>query len=195
MSKLILASASPRRAHLLGHLVSDFEVIAADVDETVKAMELPDALVSRLAALKAKAVYDLQETSSRRSIAVLGSDTVVAADDRILCKPTNFKDFHEMMSILSNSVHQVYTGVCLIHEKLQQSIVVKTEVYFSPISEMEIEDYWQTGEPQDKAGGYAIQGVGGKFVERIHGSYSAVVGLPLVETKNLLSEAGILNGS
>ncbi|MFW8591791.1 Maf family protein [Glaciecola sp. 2405UD65-10] len=180
---IILASASPRRKHLLAHLLDDFLIQAADVDESILKGEKPQELVERLAKKKAKAII-----MNNLNSAVIGSDTVVACNEQILGKPRNFDDFSNMMQLLSNKWHQVFTGVCILHEDRVLSKTVFTSVKMTSISSQEAEIYWATKEPQDKAGGYAIQGIGGQFVEQIKGSFSAVVGLPLLETKQLLQQ-------
>lgn len=179
---VILASASPRRKSLLAHIVDDFSVLSADVDESVFENEKPADLVERLAKSKAQVIAQQYPSSI-----VLGSDTVVSCEQCILGKPQNFEDFCVMMRLLSNNWHQVYTGVCLSLANRCEIKVVVTDVKMSHISEQDMLCYWQTQEPFDKAGGYAIQGIGGQFVERINGSFSAVVGLPLFETKQLLA--------
>ncbi|OED64848.1 Maf family protein [Vibrio cyclitrophicus] len=119
---------------------------------------------------------------------VLGSDTVVVSQGQVLEKPTNFADSKHMLTQLANDRHQVMTAVSVVSEEKQRTEIIITDVWFKPLSEKEIEQYWQTGEPCDKAGSYGIQGLGGRFVTRIEGSYYAVVGLPLFETDQLLQE-------
>ncbi|WP_411994279.1 Maf family protein [Agarivorans sp. DSG3-1] len=182
-TSLILASSSPRRVELLAQLDWPFTTQAADIDETPIAGELPEQLVRRLAEQKAAAVYHQQNDSY---IAVLGSDTIVVCDGHILGKPQDANDSQRMLSLLSAKQHQVMTAVSLYHHSKAHTQLVTTSVYFCALSAKQMVDYWDSGEPSDKAGSYAIQGVGGKFVERIEGSYSSVVGLPLVETDRLL---------
>ncbi|WP_017092376.1 Maf family protein [Vibrio splendidus] len=119
---------------------------------------------------------------------VLGSDTVVVSQGQVLEKPTDFADSKRMLTQLANERHQVMTAVSVVSEEKQRTDIIITDVWFKPLSEQEIEQYWQTGEPCDKAGSYGIQGLGGRFVTRIEGSYYAVVGLPLYETDQLLQE-------
>jgi len=181
-NNIILASASPRRKQLLAYLIDNFDVKSADIDESVFLGEKPSELVERLAKMKAQVIA----LNNQESI-VIGSDTVVACDNEILGKPKNFEDFKQMMTLLSNQWHQVFTGVSV---QLGEQIIcdtIVTDVKMVSISSQNITDYWRTNEPLDKAGGYAIQGIGGQFVEQIRGSFSAVVGLPLVETKQLLT--------
>ncbi len=184
---VVLASASPRRRELLRHILPEFQVQSADIDETPAAGETPESIVQRLASEKARNV-----ALKTPSHAVLGSDTVVAIGTTVLGKPKNEKDFLGMMNRLSGTLHHVYTAVSLVHQGVTKVILVSTEVEFSQINEREARQYWNTGEPADKAGGYAIQGIGGQFVKNIHGSVSAVIGLPLYETKALLKGAGIV---
>ncbi|MBO7911454.1 septum formation protein Maf [Vibrio sp. G41H] len=119
---------------------------------------------------------------------VLGSDTVVVSQGQVLEKPTDFADSKRQLTQLANERHQVMTAVSVVSEEKQRTEIIITDVWFKPLSEQEIEQYWQTGEPCDKAGSYGIQGLGGRFVTRIEGSYYAVVGLPLYETDQLLQE-------
>ncbi|MEM0910951.1 MAG: Maf family protein [Pseudomonadota bacterium] len=183
---LILASASPRRQVLLSHLITDFQVQAADIEESALPDETPEALVKRLSQEKAEHI-----ALKNHKACVLGSDTVVALESTILGKPRDEKDFLGIMDSLSGRWHHVYTAVSLVHRGLTKTVLATTQVEFTQLTKSEINHYWTTGEPQDKAGGYAIQGIGGQFVKQIRGSVSAVIGLPLVETKQLLREAGM----
>ncbi len=186
---LILASQSPRRAELLTQLNVSFEKSVADIDETPWTQESATDYVARMAREKVTKVASTVCADS----AVLGSDTSVVIDGVILGKPADFNDFSNMMQSLSNRKHQVMTSVCIQYRgELYESLVI-TDVSFKSLSEQEILWYWHTGEPADKAGGYGIQGLGGQFVTRIEGSYSAVVGLPLYETSQLLEQIGLKN--
>ncbi|MCF2857503.1 Maf-like protein [Pseudoalteromonas sp. SMS1] len=180
--KLYLASASPRRKELLTQLGYDFEQFSVDADETKLLNETPSTYVERLARLKAQSGVELGYHDSP----VLGSDTIVVADGQTLGKPRDFADFNAMMTLLSGSTHHVMTAVALAQGERVLSTIVTTEVTFKPLSEQEIVAYWQSGEPHDKAGGYGIQGLGGRFVSQLKGSYFAVVGLPLYETDELI---------
>lgn len=184
---LILASQSPRRAELLQQLKVPFRTCAVEIDESVLANEKPEDYVCRLALGKARAG---QQVTGPDAL-VLGSDTSVVIDGRILGKPEDKLDCLRVLRLLSNRVHQVYTAVAVVKGNIFRQCLVQTKVEFANLSDTEIEWYWQTGEPRDKAGSYGIQGVGGQFVKRIEGSYSAVVGLPLYETSQLLSEMGM----
>jgi septum formation protein len=183
---LILASASPRRAEILSQIGVLFTVIPAYIDESVLPNEDPQVYVRRVALAKAVAV----SADSGPLTPVLAADTAVVIDSSILGKPTGIEHARSMLELLSGRWHEVVSGVAIMHEDVSL-ISVRTRVKFRPILEHEIEAYWSSGEPADKAGSYAIQGIGGAFVERIEGSYSNVVGLPMVETSTLLNKYSI----
>ncbi|WP_448553196.1 Maf family protein [Thalassotalea montiporae] len=191
--ELILASQSPRRKALLSQLGYQFSCLPADIDESVLADESASDYVHRLAIAKAQtALAAAQEKQlSQGELVVLGSDTTVVFDNHILGKPESFEDFVSMMTMLSGERHQVLTSIAAVSETEVQAQVIVTDVWFKQLSSKEISDYWQTGEPQDKAGGYGIQGIGGQFVSKLDGSFFAVVGLPLYETSLLLNKFGI----
>jgi len=170
----VLASASPRRQELLKLLIPDFEVVPSDVDESIHAAERPETMVVRLAREKALAVL-----GRRPSACVIGADTVVVCEEAILGKPVSHEDAGSMLRKLSGKTHQVLTGVCLVRLNLLLVECVTTDVTFRNLLDSEIEGYVQSGEPLDKAGAYAIQGLGARFVEKINGCYSNVVGLPV----------------
>lgn len=182
--QLYLASGSPRRKELLAQLGYRFERVVVDVEERHHPGETPSQYVQRLARDKAQA--GVSATDGR--LPVLGSDTIVVVDDEILEKPEDFADARRMLRLLSGREHQVMTAVTLATATRQETRLVITNVWFKPLSEQETEAYWQSGEPQDKAGSYGIQGIGGKFIERIDGSYYAVVGLPLMETDIMVQD-------
>lgn len=182
--QLVLASASPRRKTLLEQLGYTFDVVVGNVEETRADDELPYQYVERLSVDKARAGLAL----STPNALVIGSDTIIAFGDRVLEKPRDFADAQRMLRMLSGHVHQVMTAVTVMSAEQHYSQVIVTDVWFSAISDDDISAYWQTGEPQDKAGSYAIQGIGGRFVTRIEGSYYAVVGLPLYETDQLIKK-------
>jgi septum formation protein len=191
---LILASASPRRAELLRAARIDFEVIRSDVDESVVPGESPEQHVCRLAEAKALAV--LTRAGDRH---VLGADTIVAVDGEILGKPRDSDDARRMLRRLSGRQHLVMTAVCLLaaegHTEARHGVqpsVAVTTVEFAPMSDAEIEWYVASGEPADKAGAYGVQGLASRFVTRIEGSYSNVVGLPVAEVYRLCKVAGLL---
>lgn len=182
---LCLASASPRRRDLLASIGVTVSVIPSDVDETPKPGESAAAYVKRLAVAKALAA------APKTLLPALGSDTAVVVDGTILGKPVNADDAVAMLRQLSNRTHQVLTAVAVTGPKGVQCCCVTTDVKMRQITAQEISDYWLTGEPADKAGGYAIQGLAAIFVEEIKGSHSAVVGLPLYETAQLLGQQGV----
>ena len=193
---LVLASGSPRRKELLSQLGYEFSVLVTDVEECKHTQETAEEYVKRLSLDKALAALSLlttnpsekQHVASGSDTVVLGSDTVVVSQGQVLEKPADFSDSKRMLTQLANGRHQVMTAVSVVSKEKQKTEIVITDVWFKPLSEKEIEQYWQTGEPCDKAGSYGIQGLGGRFVTRIEGSYYAVVGLPLYETDQLLQE-------
>lgn len=194
---LVLASASPRRKELLGLLVASFQVLPADIDETPYEQEAPTDYVVRMAKEKAHASikkYQQQATSSPQKSAIfMASDTSVVIDGHILGKPASLEESRVMLRQLSGRSHQVLTSLCVsnIEQDHLETLCVSSEVLFRNLSDVEIEQYWRSGEPQDKAGSYAIQGLGSVFVRSMSGSYSAIVGLPLYEASQLLSQFGI----
>ncbi|ALU43951.1 Maf family protein [Pseudoalteromonas rubra] len=179
---LYLASASPRRRELLTQLGYTFSQFAVDADESRLPGEAPLAYAERLARLKATSGVAM----GYQDAPVLGSDTIVVLEQQALGKPTDQNDFIAMMKALSGKTHQVMTAIAVADTKRVLSQTVITDVTFKPLSDQEIEQYWHSGEPQDKAGGYGIQGLGGRFVTQLSGSYFAVVGLPLYETDELI---------
>ena len=190
--KLILASQSPRRRELLAQLGYQFTVQVSDIDETVADTETAYDYVLRLAKQKAQHIQDLLPEAEQINSQVLGSDTCVVLNGQILGKPDNEADCIKTLSLLSNNQHQVLTAVALASQAGVQGQVITTNVVFKTLTTAEIKAYWLTGEPQDKAGCYGIQGIAGQFVKSINGSYSAVVGLPLYETAQLLAKAGFI---
>lgn len=189
MPTLFLASASPRRAELLGQIGVPFQRVSASIDETPRVAEEPAVYVERLAQEKAQA--GLQRLEQAADAVVLGADTALVLEGRILGKPQDRADALAMLAALSGREHQVLTAVALCSATRRASVVVASRVCFAPISAAQAEAYWASGEPLDKAGSYAIQGLGAVFVAGMSGSYSAVVGLPLCETASLLAEFGI----
>ena len=185
MATLLLASQSPRRLALLQQVGFAVETIKVAVDETPAVDESVTSLVQRLSLQKAAAALE-QERNSSRGI-IIAADTVVTIDNQILGKPKDQADFMRMMELLSNNIHEVITGVCLLTTELRHQFASVTRVTMSTIDLKERVLYWQTGEPQDKAGGYAIQGHAAMYIRSIEGSYSGVVGLPLYETVQALS--------
>ena len=181
---IYLSSNSPRRAELLAQIGVSFTRVKADVEENLQSGETAAQYVTRLALQKAQAGF----LNSKQDRPVLGADTIVVSDQHILEKPRNQDHAKQMMLKLSGATHQVFTAVALVDAVHKKQCLVTTAVTFKKLSEQEIADYWHTGEPADKAGGYGIQGIGGKFITHINGSYSAVVGLPLYETDQLIKE-------
>ncbi|EKN3394668.1 TPA: septum formation inhibitor Maf [Yersinia enterocolitica] len=183
MTTLYLASGSPRRRELLTLLDVPFEVLKTEVEEQRRAEESAQQYVQRLAQDKARAGVSV----APQDLPVLGADTIVVLNGQVLEKPRDKAHAQQILSALSGLQHQVITAVSLADRKNMLSAMVVTDVTFRVLSQLEISDYIATGEPMDKAGAYGIQGKGGCFVRSITGSYHAVVGLPLVETHELLS--------
>lgn len=187
MCDLILASASPRRKALLAQIGVSFQQYIVDIDESVLPGERPEDYVRRLACEKSQVGFQ----RNSQQAAVLGADTTVVIDGEILGKPASEDESVKMLQQLSGKTHQVMTGIALTYNGCTDSQVVVTHVTFKPLDAALCRRYWQTEEPCDKAGGYGIQGYGAVFIEKIEGSYSNVVGLPLAETAELLSNIGI----
>lgn len=183
---MILASGSPRRRDLLHALGLQFEVQAADIDETPLPGEAPDALVSRLSKGKARAV-----AASHADSLVIAADTVVVLAEQILGKPRNSAENRAFLHELSGKSHAVFTGHSLVYGERHLQRVVKTEVCFRDLSEREIDWYISTGEGLDKAGGYAIQGYGSVLVKEICGCYFNVVGLSVAQVAEMAQALGV----
>jgi septum formation protein len=192
---VILASASPRRTELLLQIGVSHRVVPAQIDERRAAGEPIENCVRRLAKSKALevqvALAAVAGATTAVEIAVLGADTAVVIDDDLLGKPRDRADALAMLARLSGRWHQVLSAVALASANGMQCTVSRSEVRFRTLSERECALYWDSGEPCDKAGAYAIQGLGAAFVQELRGSYSGVVGLPLFETARLLAEAGV----
>ncbi|QKT03095.1 septum formation inhibitor Maf [Ectothiorhodospiraceae bacterium 2226] len=184
-----LASNSPRRRELLVQIGVRFHVLAVEVDERARAGERPEALVARLALAKARAGMALLPAGERRP--VLGADTLVAVDGEVLGKPRDEAQGLDMLARLSGRTHRVLSAVALAGHAGEGVRVSENAVTFRPLTPEERVAYWQSGEPADKAGAYAIQGKAALFVTRLEGSYSGVMGLPLFETGELLRGAGL----
>jgi septum formation protein len=185
-AQIILASASPRRKELLDQIKVTYVTCPVDLDETPLCYEAPLDYVQRLAAEKSAVCLARLQTD----VPVLAADTTVVLGSLIMGKPKDKIDALAMLAQLSGKTHHVYTAISLRGHEHNQAVSV-TEVTFRCLTDQEMLDYWDTGEPLDKAGGYAIQGRGGVFVESIKGSFSGVVGLPLFETAQLLAKQGI----
>lgn len=190
MHPIYLASGSPRRRELLTQIGVPFVTLSAAIDETPQPGEAPADYVARLALGKAQAGYGTLPQGTGAAV-VLGADTAVIIDGRILGKPGDQADALEMLMSLSGREHQVLSAVALFDGSRHEVINVSAQVRFRPIEPAEAQAYWASGEPVDKAGGYAIQGLGAVFVASLTGSYSAVVGLPLCETAALLGRFGV----
>ncbi|MGB5450779.1 MAG: Maf family protein [Sedimenticolaceae bacterium] len=182
---IILASQSPRRAELLTQVGIDFRMHAARVDESVHADEKAADYVERVAIAKARAVH-----LEFPDLPVLGSDTTVVLDQAILGKPAGRDEAIHMLLALSGRTHEVLTGVAVVAGTIHYRLSL-SRVMFREVSEREAAAYWASGEPVDKAGGYAIQGLAAAFIERIEGSYSGIMGLPLFETMQILDAIGV----
>lgn len=190
--QLVLASASPRRRELLAQIGLDFLVQTADIDEVPRPDETAEALVRRLAQEKSVAVWKQRAQMQAPALPVLGSDTLGVLNGELLVKPTGFEDARQMLRNMSGQQHEILTAVALTDAGGTRVAVNRNRVKFRVLTDQEILAYWRTGEPQDKAGSYAIQGYGAIFVEHLEGSYSGVMGLPLYETAQLLGTAGII---
>lgn len=191
MKKLYLASNSPRRKSLLNQIGLTFSIITADIDETPLTNEAPCDYVQRLAIEKAKTGFNKLPESQQKTAYVLAADTTVSIDNKILGKPLSQQQAVTMLMALSNKTHKVFTAIALYYQDGFINQVISTDVTMRVITEEEAIAYWQTEEPKDKAGGYAIQGLASLFIEKIHGDYYAVVGLPLFATTLLLKQVGI----
>ncbi len=183
-----MASASPRREKLLRQLGVNFVSEPQNIIEEKRIDESPEKFVKRMAEEKASSAFSKRK---EKDIVVVASDTIVVCDKRVLGKPKDKSDGIKMLLTLSNKTHRVLSAVTVANTLRYKSTVSETSVSFREISEIEAECYWDSGEPEGKAGGYAIQGCGAVFVQSINGSYSGVMGLPLFQTAQLLSEFGI----
>lgn len=189
-NRILLASASPRRRQLLQQIGVHFDVLPVDIDESRHPGEAPQNYAERLAVEKAWQGYRQQQTPV--PVPTLGSDTIVIVDEQILGKPADKNDGLAMLSQLAGRAHQVLTSVAMVDGQKSRCLTSLSQVYFAAMTTSEIQAYWDTGEPVDKAGAYGIQGIAAQFIERLDGSYSGVMGLPLFETAQLLKEFGIV---
>lgn len=182
MSKIILASGSPRRKELLEQIGIEFDIITSDVDETTLITQ-PDEYVKYLSRIKAQAVWDMVKDDDdyrNEDVVVIGADTIVSNKGHILTKPKDTGNAFDILKELAGDCHQVYTGVTLIkNNNVVSNFAEKTDVYCNDISDNEIREYISTGEPMDKAGAYGIQGRFAAFIGKIDGDYNNVVGLPV----------------
>lgn len=180
---IVLASRSPRRSELLAAAGISFEVLAADIDETPHTNEAPEAYVERLAIEKASAVLAL-----RPGTTVIGADTTVVIDGQILGKPADAQDATDMLRLLQGRPHDVFTGVAVASASGVLAAVAHTRVWFRVMTDEDISWYVASGQPMDKAGAYGIQGLASRFIDRIDGSYTNVVGLPVAVVFSILNQ-------
>ena len=183
----ILASASPRRRQWMEALSLPYEVRIPDVDETPLPGEAPDAMVARLAEAKAEAV-----SLTHPGRWVIAADTTVAVDHHVLGKPENAGDAARMLMLIQGRSHQVHTGLCLRRDGAVHTLVDTAEVFLRPVTRAQAQWYAATGEPMDKAGAYAAQGIAALFIARIEGSFATVMGFPVERLSVLLRELGLL---
>ena len=183
MSRLILASNSPRRKELLSLLNIPFEIIPADIDEEINENNDINQEIERLSFQKALAIF-----KDNKDAIVIGSDTIVYLDKEILGKPKNLSEAKEMLMRLQGNTHTVITAVTIISNKLSETFSINSDVTFNPMNEKEIDNYISTNNLLDKAGSYAIQGDGAKFIKHIDGDYYSIVGLPINEVYNRLKK-------
>lgn len=181
MAHLILASSSARRKELLEQVGLKFEIFSPDIDESIRENENIEQYVKRLAEQKAQVVL-----AQYPDAMVIAADTSLGLDHKIIGKPASKQHAFGIWTALSGRQHEVFSGVCVAHAQQQKSLTVRTCVEFQSLNSDDMEKYWATGEPIGKAGAYAIQGYGARFIPRIVGSYSNVVGLPLYETLQLI---------
>ena len=191
--KLVLASASPRRAEILRNAGIPFETEATTTDESLHPGELRGDYVRRLALAKARAAADTRKDSGESLF--IGADTIVVVDGEILGKPSSSADAVRMLRLLRGRTHEVHTGLAVVRRPRPIEGIVDeiTRVTFAPLSDREVESYVATGEPMDKAGAYGIQGIGGRYITRVEGCYFNVMGLPLSRLWILLGEFGWSN--
>lgn len=189
MSKILLASGSPRRREILTNLGFEVHTCTTNIDETSQPNESVDDYVKRMAVEKNQAA---QSDSTRHilDVPILSADTVVALHNQILGKPKDVADAQRILTALSGCVHQVLTAVCVSYQGHEYACIQKNQVQFKSLTQDEIHAYIATGEPMDKAGAYGIQGLGGVFVANLSGSFTGVMGLPVFETMQLLQQIG-----
>lgn len=188
-TQLVLASASPRRKQLLADMGVNFTVHATQTDESRREAEAPEDFVVRLARDKAKqASADLGVDAGANNTAILAADTIVVQGEKVFGKPSDYDHAQRIWNALAANTHHVMTAVCLLVGDKPQVRLSTTQVEFGAITEAQMQRYWQSGEPQDKAGAYGIQGLASAWVKQINGSYSNVVGLPLRDVNQLLTD-------
>ncbi len=190
-NRLVLASGSPRRLSLLRECGLEPVVQPADIDEGAQEGEAIAEYVIRVARAKAETVFDRMSEAERSDVLVLAADTMVVVDRHLCGKPANFAEACVIWKRLGGCWHEVWTGVHVISATAARSTTVNTRVWMEPMTDAQMRFYWESGEPKDKSGAYALQGLGGRWIRGIQGSYSNVVGLPLVETLSLLNAMGL----
>jgi len=194
--RIILASGSPRRKELLGKLIEKFDIITSDFDEDIikQTEKNPEELVKKLYLEKANDI--LSKLELKENFVIIAADTVVCINDEILGKPTDKNDAIQMLEKLSNNIHSVLTGMTVIINKNgiinKETVYSKSTIYFNKLNENEIIDYINTSEPLDKAGSYAIQGIGNKFIEKYDGNYDSIVGLDTKQLKDIFEKYEVL---
>lgn len=186
-TRILLASASPRRKQLLEQLGLSVEQKAADIDESIHEGEADQTYVVRLAQEKAQALVSLVE-----AVPIIAADTVISLQGEIIGKPRDYAHACDIWQALAGNTHQVLTGVCVYSNGQYSTVLNISEVSFASLTADEMAAYWATGEPHDKAGAYAVQGLAARWIREIRGSYSGIMGLPLYETAQLLQKAGLI---
>lgn len=176
MKRIILASKSPRRKQLMDSLNIPYEIVAADIDEKIDYGNDLENEIEKLSFLKALKVFN-----DNKDAIVIGADTIVVINNEVLGKPKNKDDAKRMLKLLQNNKHYVITGVTILSNDKSESFSNVSEVYFAPLDDLEIEDYLNSNESMDKAGAYAIQGIGSKFIKKINGDYYSIMGFPISE--------------
>lgn len=187
-NRVYLASASPRRQQLLEQVDIAFTVIKPEIDESQLGEDDPKTLTQRLAYWKALDARNRVLPNEPDDIPIVAADTAVAISNQILGKPDNGDHAREMLTLLSNRTHEVYSSICVMHADFTESVTQVSSVTFRKLSEAEITSYWRSGEPRDKAGAYAIQGRAARFISHLSGSYSGVMGLPLYELMGIMDK-------
>ncbi|MBI3575672.1 MAG: septum formation inhibitor Maf [Gammaproteobacteria bacterium] len=188
---IYLASASPRRQELLRQLGIAFEAMPSNLVEIPRAGERPEDYVLRVARAKAQHVTRQVRARGLTPCPVLGADTEVVLEGEILGKPRDAQQGQAMLRKLAGRTHEVLTGLVLLHQDAEYKTINRSHVTFGPLTDADIRRYWDSGEPADKAGGYAVQGQAAAFIQRIEGSYSGIMGLPLFELMQLLQQVGV----